>query len=203
MSNAAAPRLPTPSNCLRAWRSASWRSPHVEAGVAFDPAVLAADRVVIEQKRMGDFLTDPPLAQKHQGIRAPRHPATRRRIARQRRNRLANFFAEDARLNPARNRIRPIGNRKNSLIFNESGYVPLGLANLNGSMTAIAVNAILRQASTVGTSMMRAFYCSGSTAPRISQRSRLLVCPPTIFCPVAARHKAGRASYVAHRAHVR
>jgi hypothetical protein len=94
--------------------------------------------------------------------------------------------------------------RNFSLIFNESGYVPLRLANLNGSMTAIAVNgAILRQASTVGTSMMRAFYCSGSTAPRMSQRSRLLVCPPTIFCPVAARHKAGRASYVAHRAHVR
>ena len=56
--------------------------------------------------------------------------------------------------------------RNFSLIFNESGYVPLRLANLNGSMTAIAVNgAILRQASTVGTSMMRAFYCSGSTAP--------------------------------------
>ncbi len=46
--------------------------PHVEAGDAFDPAVLAADRVVIEQKRMGDFLTAPPLFQKHQGIRTPR-----------------------------------------------------------------------------------------------------------------------------------
>ena len=115
VSNAAAPRLPTPSYCLLAWRSDSWRSPHVEAGDVFDPAVLAADRVVIEQKRMGDFLTAPPLAQKHQGIRTPRHPATRRRIARQRRKRLAIFFAEDARLNPARNRIRPIGKRKKFL----------------------------------------------------------------------------------------
>jgi hypothetical protein len=59
--------------------------------------------------------TAPPLAQKHQGIRTPRHPATRRRIARQRRKRLANFFAEDARLNPARNTIRPIENRKKFL----------------------------------------------------------------------------------------
>jgi hypothetical protein len=97
--------------------------------------VLAADRVVIEQKRMGDFLTAPPLAQKHQGIRTPRHPATRRRIARQRRKRLANFFAEDARLNPARNRIRPIGNRKNSVLLlridraaNVATIAPAGLS---------------------------------------------------------------------------
>jgi hypothetical protein len=47
-----------------------------------DPALCeklapAADRVVVEQKRFGDFLTAPPGVQKHQGVRTPSHPATR------------------------------------------------------------------------------------------------------------------------------
>ncbi len=58
----------------------------IEAGNALNSALLeelapAADRVVVEQKRMGGLLTAPPLVQKHQGIRTPRHPARRRRIA--------------------------------------------------------------------------------------------------------------------------
>src|SRR5665648_705792 len=93
---------------------------HIEAGDAFDPALLeelapAPDRVVIKQQRIGDLLTAPPLVQKHQGIRTPRNPARRRPVARQRRKRLAIFFAEEARLNHARNRIRPIENRKKFL----------------------------------------------------------------------------------------
>src|SRR5665811_114511 len=45
---------------------------HIEAGDAFDPALLeeltpAPDRVVIKEQRIGDFLTAPPFVQKHQG----------------------------------------------------------------------------------------------------------------------------------------
>src|SRR5208337_3268449 len=93
---------------------------HIEAGNAFDPALLeelapAADRVVVKEQRMGDLWTAPPFVQKHQGIRTPSHPTRRRPVARQRRKRYAIFFAEEARLNHARNRIRPIGNRKTFL----------------------------------------------------------------------------------------
>src|SRR5665811_2044893 len=77
---------------------------HIEAGDAFDPALLeeltpAPDRVVIKEQRIGDLLTAPPFVQKHQGISTPRYPARRRPVARQRRKRLAIFFAEEARLN--------------------------------------------------------------------------------------------------------
>jgi hypothetical protein len=46
-------------------------------GAALDPALFemlapAADRVVVEQKRVGDFLAVPPVVQKHQGVRAAR-----------------------------------------------------------------------------------------------------------------------------------
>src|SRR5450830_1650787 len=90
---------------------------HIEAGDAFDPALLeelapAPDRVVIKEQRIGDLLTAPPFVQKHQGISTPRYPARRRPVARQRRKRLAIFFAEEPRLNHARNRIRPIGKCK-------------------------------------------------------------------------------------------
>src|SRR5271165_3494548 len=93
---------------------------HIEASNAFDPALLeelapAADRVVVKEQRMGDLLTAPPFVQKHQGIRTPCHPARRRPVARQRRKRHAIFFAEEARPNHARNRIRPIRNRKKFL----------------------------------------------------------------------------------------
>src|ERR1035437_1994620 len=93
---------------------------HIEAGDAFDPALLeelapAPDRVVIKEQRIGDLLTAPPFVQKHQGIRTPRYPARRRPVARQRRKRLAIFIAEEARLNHSRNRIRPIGKCKKFL----------------------------------------------------------------------------------------
>src|ERR1019366_5212324 len=93
---------------------------HIEAGDAFDPALLeelapAPDRVVIKEQRIGDLLTAPPFVQKHQGIRTPRNPARRRPVARQRRKRLAIFFAEESRLNHARNQIRPIENCKKFL----------------------------------------------------------------------------------------
>jgi hypothetical protein len=93
---------------------------HIEAGDAFDPALLeelapAPDRIVIKEQRIGDLLTAPPFAQKHQSIRTPRNPARRRPVARQRRKHLAIFFAEEARLNHARNRIRSIGKCKKFL----------------------------------------------------------------------------------------
>ena len=51
---------------------------HVEARQALDPTLFkqfepATDRVVVQQKRIGDFLTAPPVVQKHQGICASRH----------------------------------------------------------------------------------------------------------------------------------
>jgi hypothetical protein len=53
------------------------RSGPRSSGQALDPALFemlapAADRVVVEQKRMGDFLAVPPVVQKHQGVRAAR-----------------------------------------------------------------------------------------------------------------------------------
>lgn len=93
---------------------------HIEAGNALDPALFeklapAADRVVVEQERMGDLLTAPPIVQKHQGIRTPRHPARRRPIARQHDQLAAISFVEEARLIHARNRIRLIAKRKKFL----------------------------------------------------------------------------------------
>ncbi len=115
---------------------------NIEAGEAFDPALFeelapAADRVVVQQQCTGDLLAVPSIVQKHQAVRAPRHPARRRPVARhvqkhqavraprhparrrpvarQRRKRLAIFFAEEARLNHARIRILPIGKRKKFL----------------------------------------------------------------------------------------
>jgi hypothetical protein len=90
---------------------------HIEAGQALDPALFeklapAADRVVVEQKRMGDFLAVPPVVQKHQGIRAARHATGSRTIARQRDQLAAIFFAQKAALNHALTRIRPSGKRK-------------------------------------------------------------------------------------------
>ncbi len=74
-----------------------------------------SERVVVEQKRFGDFLTAPPGVQKHQGVRTPSHPATRRPIARQHDQLAAILFVEETRLNHARNTIRPIGKRKKFL----------------------------------------------------------------------------------------
>ena len=64
---------------------------------------------------MGDLPAAPHFVQKHQGIRSPRNPARRRPAARQHGKRLGVFFAEKARLNHPRNRIRPIGKHKKIL----------------------------------------------------------------------------------------
>ena len=62
---------------------------HVEAGQAFDPALLeeltpAADRVVVEQQRIGDFLTAPSFVQQHKAFarRVTRKAKTHRAPAR-------------------------------------------------------------------------------------------------------------------------
>ena len=46
---------------------------HVEAGQALDPTLFkefepATDRVVVKQQSIGDFLSAPPVVQKHQGV---------------------------------------------------------------------------------------------------------------------------------------
>ena len=111
---------------FNAWRSDSWRSrPH--RSQAFDPALFeklapAADRVVVEQKRLGGLLTAPPFVQKHQGVRTPRHPSRRGPVARQRDQRLAIFFAEETRLNRATESARSENARNFFPLFNESGY---------------------------------------------------------------------------------
>jgi hypothetical protein len=62
----------------------------------FEPAT---DRIVVQQKRIGDFLTAPPIVQKHQGVCASRHARDRRPIARQRDQLVSIFFAEKAASN--------------------------------------------------------------------------------------------------------
>ena len=56
----------------------------------------AEHRVVVQQKRIGDFLTAPPVVQKHQGICASRHARGHRPFARQRDQLVAILFAEKA-----------------------------------------------------------------------------------------------------------
>src|SRR4029077_12053148 len=88
---------------LRAAQKA--RAPaHVEAGQALDSTLLeqlvpATDRVVVQQQCIGDFLTAPPVVQKHQGVGASGHSRRRRPIARQRDQLVAILFAEKAAAN--------------------------------------------------------------------------------------------------------
>src|SRR6516225_3836129 len=61
----------------------------VKTGQAVDAALLkqlvpAADRIVVQQQRGGDFLTAPAVVQQHQRIRASRQARRRRAVARQR-----------------------------------------------------------------------------------------------------------------------
>ena len=101
---------------------------HIEAGQAFDAALFkelapTADRVVVEQQRLGDLPAAPPIIQKHQGVRATRHPTGRRPIARQRDQLVTILFAKEAASNHASIGIRPATKRKEfSRTFNESGY---------------------------------------------------------------------------------
>jgi hypothetical protein len=87
-------------------------SAHIEAGDAFDPAVLkklapAADRVVVKEQRIGGLLAAPPSSKSTK--------AFTRRGARQRRKRLAIVFAGEARMNHACGRIHPTRKRKKFL----------------------------------------------------------------------------------------
>ena len=69
---------------LRGARKA--RAPaHVETGQTLDPTLFkefepATDRIVVQQQRIGHFLTAPPGVQKHQGVCAARHPRGRREL---------------------------------------------------------------------------------------------------------------------------
>jgi hypothetical protein len=77
---------------------------HVEAAQAFEAALLeklipAADRVVVEQENFGHVLTAHTLIQQHQGVGAPRHATSRQTIARQRDQRVAILFTEEAASN--------------------------------------------------------------------------------------------------------
>jgi len=51
---------------------------HVETGQTLDPTLFkefepATDRIVVQQQSSGDFLSAPPVVQKHQGVCASRH----------------------------------------------------------------------------------------------------------------------------------
>src|SRR6202021_783360 len=81
-----------------------------ECGQALDAALFeksmpAADRVIVEKKGLGHFLTALAVVQKHESVGAPRHPAYHRAVARQRAQRLSIFFAEKAAPNHAAIRI--------------------------------------------------------------------------------------------------
>jgi hypothetical protein len=96
---------------------------HIEAGNALDPASFeelapAADRGVVEERGMGG-LPALPLVQKHQG-RAAGYAASRK-PSRERRKRLAIFFAAEARPNPAESAHSETA-RNFSRLFNQSGY---------------------------------------------------------------------------------
>jgi hypothetical protein len=93
---------------------------HIEARQALDPALFekfvpAAVGVVIQQQPIGDFPSAPPIVQKHRGVGPARYATDRRTVARQRDQLVAIFFAEEATLNHARNRIRPIRKHKKFL----------------------------------------------------------------------------------------
>ena len=85
---------------------------HVEAGQALDPVLFeevapAADRVIVEQERVGGLPATPAVVQQHKSIRPPRHSMRRRAIPRQR-DRLATiFFAEESTPKHALIGIRP------------------------------------------------------------------------------------------------
>ena len=102
--------------------------PTLEAGQALDLTLFkqfepATDRVVVQQKRIGDFLTAPPVVQKHQGICASRHARGHRPFARQRDQLVAILFAEKAASNHANIGIaKPENSRIFYRDFNELEY---------------------------------------------------------------------------------
>src|SRR5215468_6745580 len=100
----------------------------VKTGEPLDAALLkqlvpAADRIVVQQQRGGDFLTAPAVVQQHQGIRASRQARRRRAIARQRDQISTILRAEKAAPNHAPSESTdPQKARKFSRLFNETEY---------------------------------------------------------------------------------
>ena len=114
-------------DCCRP-RRGTRRSRAIEAGQALDPTLFkqfepATDRVVVQQKRIGDFLTAPPVVQKHQGICASRHARGHRPFARQRDQLVAILFAEKPpRIMRTSESAKPENSRIFYRDFNESEY---------------------------------------------------------------------------------
>ena len=104
---------------LLARRSKSSRPADVEAGQALISTSLkqfepATDRVVVQQKRIGDFLTAPPVVQKHQGICASRHARGHRPFAR---NAISLLRSSSLRKPPRIMRTSEFAKPENSRIF--------------------------------------------------------------------------------------
>src|SRR6202521_4792372 len=97
---------PWPSDVLSQPLMAAQSGQDTTSTIAWDNAISLTDRVVIQQKCIGDFLTAPPVSQKHQGVCPSRHPRRRRAIARQRDQLAAIFFGEESATNHVPNRIR-------------------------------------------------------------------------------------------------
>src|SRR5271163_2790903 len=98
--------------------------------------VLAADRVVVQQKRCRDFLTAPPVVQQHQRIRASRQARRRRAIGRQRDQMPTILRAEKAAANHAPSESSdPQKARNFSRLFNESGYNIKAVVQFSGPVS--------------------------------------------------------------------
>ncbi len=99
-----------PSGFHRRGRIPSRSRRRPRANPCFEKLAPAADRVVVEQKRMGDLLTAPPSSRSTKTSARRVTRAGRRTIARQRDQLAAIFFAQKAALNHARHQNPP--NRK-------------------------------------------------------------------------------------------
>src|SRR5271156_6633343 len=101
----------------------------VKTAYALDAALLkqlvpAADRVVVQQQGIRDFLATPPAVQQNQGVRTSRHPRRRRPIAGQRDQLIAILYTEKAATNHAPSEsTKPQSATNFSRAFNESGYI--------------------------------------------------------------------------------
>jgi hypothetical protein len=84
---------------------------HVEAGQAFNPALLeefapVANGVVVEKQRSGDVPTAPSVVQQHKCVGPSRHPRGRQPIPRQHDKLCAILFAKETASNHSPIRIR-------------------------------------------------------------------------------------------------
>jgi hypothetical protein len=93
---------------------------HIETGNVFDPALLeelapAADRGVVEERRMGGLPAALPMSKSTKAARRVTRQGEDRATKRSTRRDLLRRFAEEARPNPARNSTCPTGNREKLL----------------------------------------------------------------------------------------